>query len=250
MGDAAQSVEQGISGAFTCIESCMKSTLEMKHLAENEANEDADENAKKEQFVSAAMAQLKELAGTNFNIIIVRDYGGDTKGFDEADPPMPLIHVEYSAGQTADYRIYLFTKGTYERPEGPRWEESDIQWWPHDGTQAYKPTGIIVDEVMKLTFSERPGMTRAQREAQQNALTLDKAVRDANTRITAQDAQDITNSDNPEETRKEIDSRNAAAKAGLTNGIADEDNADSDAEPDAEYVYFTSFYLNLPDVRV
>lgn len=162
MGDAAQSVEQGISGAFTCVESCMKSTLEMKHLIENEANKDADENAMKEQFVSAAMAQLKELAGTNFNIIIVRDYGGDTKGFDEADPPMPLIKVEYSPGQTTDYRIYLFTKGDYQRPEGPRWEESDIQWWPHDGTTVYKPTGIIVDEVMKLTFSQRPGMTEGR----------------------------------------------------------------------------------------
>ena len=221
MGDAAQSVEQGISGAFTCVESCMKSTLEMKHLIENEANKEADENAKKEQFVSAAMAQLKELAGTNFNIIIVRDYEGDTKGFDEADPPMPLIRVEYSPGQTADYRIYLFTKGDYQRPEGPRWEESDIQWWPHDGTTVYKPTGIIVDEVMKLTFSQRPGMTKAEREAKQNSLTLDKAVRDANTRITAEQAEEIRNSDNPEQTKKDIEARNAATKAGLTNGATE-----------------------------
>lgn len=43
-------------------------------------------------------------------------------------------------------------------------------------------------------------------------------MRDANLRITDEQAEEIRNSDNPGQTRKDIEARNAAAKEGLTDG--------------------------------
>jgi len=160
--EAAKTVEEAVTGAFTCAADCLDTTIKMKHEIDKEAHDDAEIYTIRESYVKNFVDNVAKLAGEKFNIIVVREYQADHANFQEASPQMPLFEVEYEAGKLDHYRVYLFTAAEkYIRTwPGGSWKGDGIQWYPN--IEAKYPS----DGQMYLEgFPVKQGMTEDERKA-------------------------------------------------------------------------------------